>query len=452
MKNDLELTIVGAGLAGSEAAWQAAERGIKVTLYEMRPAKRTPAHVTNLFSDLVCSNSLGSTQPDRAPGVLKAELEQLGSLLLACAKAAAVPAGTALAVDRSIFAQLVTEILENHPHISIRRKEVTAVPEGPTIIATGPLTSDSLAADLQKLTGQASLSFYDALAPIVSMDSIDLKIAFRASRYDKGSEEGDYINCPMTEKEYERFWQALKEAERAPLRDFEEQDANFFEGCLPVEVIAGRGRESLVFGPLRPVGLTNPHTDQRPYAVIQLRQDNIAGTLYNLVGFQTNLRWGEQERVFRLIPGLENAEFVRFGQMHRNTFLNSPTLLHPTLQSRRRADLFFAGQITGMEGYVSSIAGGLLAGLNASRLLLGAYPVILPPKTMLGALLHYVTHAERKSFQPIKPNFGLVPPPEHRLKKRERYAFYAERAAKSLNKLIKAAGITPPLPKDQAPR
>jgi methylenetetrahydrofolate--tRNA-(uracil-5-)-methyltransferase len=401
-----------------------------------------------LFAELVCSNSLGSTLPDRAPGLLKAELKELGSLVLACAEAAAVPAGSALAVDRTIFAQSVTRILQNHPNITIRREEVTAVPSEPTIVATGPLTSDSLAADLQKVTGQQAFSFYDALAPIVSLDSIDMSIAFRGSRYDKGSEEGDYINCPMSEEQYEAFWQALNEAERAPLRDFEEQDARFFEGCLPVEVIAGRGRESLVFGPLRPVGLTNPHTRQRPYAVIQLRQDDLAGTLYNLVGFQTNLRWGEQERVFRMIPGLEKAKFVRLGQMHRNSFLNSPSILHPTLQSRHRSDLFFAGQITGMEGYVSSIASGLLAGLNASRWLQNDYPVILPPKTMLGALVHYATHAESKSFQPMKPNFGLLPPPEHRLKKPERFVFYAERAAKSLSRAIKAANITPTNPEN----
>jgi len=436
----MTLTIIGGGLAGSEAAWQAAERGIPVTLFEMRPAVRTPAHVTGKLAELVCSNSLGSILPHRAPGVLKAELKQLGSLLLTCAEAAAVPAGAALAVDRTLFAESVTGTIESHPHITVRREEAPAVPDTPTIIATGPLTSDTLAESLQQITGQESLAFYDALAPIVSLDSIDMTVAFRASRYDKGSAEGDYINCPLTEAEYERFWQALAAAERAPLRDFEEQEARFFEGCLPVEVIAGRGREALAFGPLRPVGLTDPRSGERPYAVVQLRQDNLAGTLYNLVGFQTNLRWGEQERVFRLIPGLERAEFVRLGQMHRNTFLNSPTILQPTLQSRRRADLFFAGQLTGVEGYVGSIATGLLAGLNAARLLMGDYPVILPPKTMLGALVHYVTHAKTKSFQPMKANFGLLPPPEHRLKKQERYQFYAERSQRVMSSFIKAAG------------
>jgi methylenetetrahydrofolate--tRNA-(uracil-5-)-methyltransferase len=291
------------------------------------------------------------------------------------------------------------------------------------------------------MTGQEALSFYDALAPIVSLESIDMRIAFRASRYDKGSDEGDYINCPMTEAEYDQFWRALSTAERAPLREFEEKDARFFEACLPVEVIAGRGRESLAFGPLRPVGLIDPRSGNRPFAVVQLRQDNLAGTLFNLVGFQTNLRWSEQERVFRLIPGLEQADFVRFGQMHRNTFLNSPTILHPTLQSRRRADLFFAGQLTGVEGYVGSIATGLLAGINAARWLAGSYPLNLPTKTMLGALVHYVTHAEIKSFQPMKANFGILPPPEHRLKKQERYQFYAERSAKTLTRFIRSAGI-----------
>ena len=450
----MELTIIGAGLAGSEAAWQAAERGVQVTLFEMRPATHTPVHATDQFAELVCSNSLGSLEPNRAPGVLKTELKQLGSLLLACAEAAAVPAGTALAVDRTLFAESVTRAIESHPKISVHRQEVTAVPppparqEGPqaVIIATGPVTSDRLAQDLQQLTGQKALSFYDALAPIVSLDSIDMQIAFRASRYDKGGDQGDYINCPMTEVEYERFWRELAAAKRAPLRDFEEKDARFFEACLPVEVIAARGQEALTFGPLRPVGLTDPRSGNRPFAIVQLRQDNLAGTLYNLVGFQTNLRWSEQERVFRLIPGLEQAEFVRFGQMHRNTFLNSPTILQPTLQSRRRADLFFAGQLTGVEGYVGSIATGLLAGVNAARLLMQEYPVILPPKTMLGALIHYVTHAETKSFQPMKANFGILPPLEHRMKKQERYQSYADRSAKTLTRFIKATDIKPPAP------
>jgi methylenetetrahydrofolate--tRNA-(uracil-5-)-methyltransferase len=446
--------VIGGGLAGSEAAWQAAERGVKVRLFEMRPGRSTPAHVTGQFGELVCSNSLGSTLPDRAPGVLKAELTQLGSLLLACAETAAVPAGGALAVDRTLFSDLVTRAIESHPRISVQREEVTSVPPPPTpedgpratVVASGPLTSDRLAESLQEMTGQEALSFYDALAPIVSLDSVDIRIAFRASRYDRGTDEGDYINCPMTQEEYERFWEALATAERLPLHDFEESDARFFEACLPVEVIAGRGREALAFGPLRPVGLIDPRTNKQPYAVVQLRQDNLAGTLYNLVGFQTNLRYGEQERVFRLIPGLEKAVFVRFGQMHRNTFLNSPAILQPTLQSRRRADLFFAGQLTGVEGYVGSIATGLLAGLNAARLLEGRYPVILPPSTMLGALVHYATHADSRSFQPMKANFGILPAPEQRLKKQERYRYYAERSAKALSSFIRAAGIQPTSP------
>lgn len=450
----MELTIIGGGLAGSEAAWQAAEHGLQVRLFEMRPSSNTPAHATDMLAELVCSNSLGSVQPHRAPGVLKSELKLLGSLLLACAEAAAVPAGAALAVDRTLFSQLVTEAIERHPRISVRREEVTAVPspsrgeqeESATIIASGPLTSDSLARSLQQMTGQGALSFYDALAPIVQLDSINMQTAFRASRYDQGGDQGDYINCPMSEDEYQQFWQALAAAERTPLRDFEEQDARFFEACLPVEVIANRGREALAFGPLRPVGLVDPRSGKRPFAVVQLRQDNLAGTLFNLVGFQTNLRWSEQERVFRLIPGLERAEFVRFGQMHRNTFLNAPTILAPTLQSRRRANLFFAGQLTGVEGYVGSIATGLLAGLNAARLLTQEYPLILPTKTMLGALVHYVTHAETKTFQPMKANFGILPPPEHRMKKTERFQFYAERSAKTLVRFIKAAGLKPPSP------
>jgi methylenetetrahydrofolate--tRNA-(uracil-5-)-methyltransferase len=442
----MEIIVVGAGLAGSEAAWQAAERGVQVLLCEMRPAKKTPAHITDHCAELVCSNSLGSVLPDTAPGVLKKELGTLGSLLMACAEKAAVPAGSALAVDRTAFSQMVSEHLNAHPRITIQKQEVTQIPNHPTIIASGPLTSDALTEQLKLVTGQQALAFYDALAPIVTLDSINMNVAFRAARYNKGGEEGDYINCPLTEEVYGRFWEGLAKAERTPLRDFEEQDAHFFEGCLPVEVIASRGKQSLLYGPLRPVGLQDPRTGQRPYAVVQLRQDNLAGTLYNLVGFQTNLRWSEQERVFRIIPGLENAEFVRFGQMHRNTFINSPTLLQPTLQSRRRVDLFFAGQITGVEGYVGSIATGLLAGLNAARLLLGEYPVILPPTTMLGALVHYATHADRSGFQPMKPNFGLLPPPEHRMQKRDRYAYYAERSQKAIQSFLRSNAIEPVTP------
>lgn len=439
----MELIVVGGGLAGSEAALQAAGRGIRVALFEMRPRVPTPAHTTSRFAELVCSNSLGSVRANRAPGVLKAELKQLGSVLLACAEGSAVPAGSALAVDRTLFAESVTRAIESHPNILVRREEVTALPDSPTVIASGPLTSDRLAASLQEWTGQDALSFYDALAPIVSLESIDQGIAFRASRYGANGDQGDYINCPMNRAEYERFCQELAQAERAHLRDFEEDDARFFEGCLPIEVLASRSREALAYGPLRPVGLIDQRTGERPFAVVQLRQDNMAGTLYNMVGFQTNLRWGEQERVFRLIPGLERAEFVRFGQMHRNTFLSAPTILHPTLQSRRRSDLFFAGQLTGVEGYVGSIATGLLAGLNSARLLRGSYPVILPRTTMLGALVDYITHAKPGSFQPMKANFGLLPPPERRLKKEQRYEYYAERSGKSMAGFLRAARVTP---------
>ncbi len=341
------LTVIGGGLAGCEAAWQAAQRGIQVELYEMRPVRQTPAHVTDKLAELVCSNSLGSRLPDRASGLLKAELDRLGSLILACAEETALPAGGALAVGREAFAELVTQRIESHPNIRVVRQEVTAIPtDRPVIVASGPLTSDALTAEIARLSGQEHLYFFDAIAPTVAADSINMEIAFRASRYGRGEEEeGDYINCPLNEEEYNCFVDALLAAETIELRAFERhmwEDPRFFEGCLPVEVIARRGRQALAFGPMRPVGLTDPRTGRRPYAVVQLRQDNLAGTLYNLVGFQTNLKWGEQQRVFRLIPGLENAEFVRYGMMHRNTFINSPRLLRPTLQFRERDDLFFA--------------------------------------------------------------------------------------------------------------
>ena len=425
-----ELIVVGGGLAGSEAAWQAAERGIHVTLCEMRPVKMTPAHVTDRLAELVCSNSLGSDLADRAPGLLKAELRLLGSLVLEAAQSTAVPAGGALAVDRELFAGTVTERIENHPRITLQRQEVTRVPDAPTIIATGPLTSPALSADIARLTGQDYLYFYDAMAPIVVADSIDMSIAFKGSRYGRGElGEGDYINCPLNETQYHAFVDALTSAETAPLRQFEGEDPHFFEGCLPVEEMARRGRKALAFGPLRPIGLTNPHSGQRPFAVVQLRQDNLTATLYNIVGFQTNLRWGEQDRVLRMIPGLAQAEFVRYGQMHRNTFINSPTLLRPTMQFRGRADLFFAGQIAGVEGYIGNTATGWVAGVNAARLLRGMEPVVLPQETMMGALCHYVTHAEPGGFQPMKANFGLMPPlsPPVR-RKRERYRAYAERS------------------------
>lgn len=433
-----ELIIIGGGLAGTEAAWQAAQRGITVSLYEMRPVRQTPAHVSDRLAELVCSNSLGSDLPDRAPGLLKAEIRRLDSLIMQAADEAAVPAGGALAVDREKFAEAVTRRIEAHPLIELRREEVTLIPATPTIIATGPLTSDALAKEIAALSGAEYLYFYDAVSPIVEVDSVNRDIAFRASRYGRGEqEEGDYINCPFTEAEYLTFVAALREAGQIELKQFEQEDEHFFEMCLPVEEIARRGEQALAFGPMRPVGLIDPRTGRRPYAVLQLRQDNLAGTLYNLVGFQTNLKWGEQRRVFRMIPGLEQAEFMRYGMMHRNTYINSPTLLLPTLQFRQRPDLFFAGQITGVEGYVGNAATGLLAGLNAARLLRGESPLTLPPTTMLGALCHYVAHAEPKDFQPMKANFGLMPSFERKIRnKQARYQAYAERALQDLAKII----------------
>ncbi|MCL7452745.1 MAG: FADH(2)-oxidizing methylenetetrahydrofolate--tRNA-(uracil(54)-C(5))-methyltransferase TrmFO [Anaerolineae bacterium] len=444
-----DLVVIGGGLAGSEAAWQAAQRGLAVTLFEMRPEKTTPAHVTGNLAELVCSNSLGSNLVDRAPGLLKEELRRLGSLVVDCADATAVPAGGALAVDREAFAQEVTNRIEGHPRIELRREQATAIPEDrATVIATGPLTSEALANKLAALTGSEHLYFYDAMAPIVVADSIDTSICFRASRYGHGEGEGDYLNCPMTREEYDRFVSALLEAETAPLREFEREDPQFFEACLPVEVLASRGQKALAYGPLKPVGLTDPRTGTRPYAVVQLRQDNQAATLYNLVGFQTNLRWSEQERILRLIPGLEEAEFVRLGQMHRNTFLNSPLLLRPTLQYRGRDDLFFAGQITGTEGYIGSVASGLVAGINAARQAGGQPPVAFPSSTMIGALCHYVSSADPEGFQPMKANFGLMPPVVPPVRnKRERYAAYAQRALDDLARFATTVDLVlvPPL-------
>jgi methylenetetrahydrofolate--tRNA-(uracil-5-)-methyltransferase len=440
MIHQSELTIIGGGLAGTEAAWQEAQCGVTVCLYEMRPVRQTPAHGSDRLAELVCSNSLGSDLPDRAPGLLKTEIRRLNSLIMRAADEASVPAGGALAVDRDRFAEIVTRRIEAHPLIELRREEVTHIPPGPTIIATGPLTSDALAQEIAVLSGREYLYFYDAVSPIVEVDSVNMQIAFRASRYGRGEqEEGDYINCPFTEVEYYAFIQALRNAGRIELKQFEQEDQHFFEMCLPVEEIARRGDQALAFGPMRPVGLTDPRTGRRPYAVLQLRQDNLAGTLYNLVGFQTNLKWGEQRRVFRMIPGLEQAEFVRYGMMLRNTSLNAPTLLLPTLQFRHRDDLFFAGQITGVEGYVGNAATGLLAGLNAARLLRGQPPVTLPPTTMLGALCHYVTHAEPKDFQPMKANFGLMPPLASKVRsKPARYQAYVRRALQDLDETIEA--------------
>jgi methylenetetrahydrofolate--tRNA-(uracil-5-)-methyltransferase len=443
MTNHPDLTIIGGGLAGCEAAWQAAQQGLKTALYEMRPQKKTPAHVSDRLAELVCSNSLGSDLPDRAPGLLKAEIRALGSLILQVAEATAVPAGGALAVDRAKFAAGVTRRIENHPLIALHRAEVTDIPTTPTIIASGPLTSDKLAQAIAALSGAEYLYFYDAVSPIVEVESIDMTVAFRASRYGRGEQAaGDYINCPLDKAEYQTFITALRQAEKITLKQFEQEDDRFFEMCLPVEELARRGDQALAFGPMRPVGLIDPRTGRRPYAALQLRQDNLAGTLYNMVGFQTNLKWGEQRRVFRLIPGLGQADFMRYGMMHRNTYINAPALLQPTMQWHNRLDLFFAGQIIGVEGYVGNAATGLLAGLNAARLLAGQRPLTLPPTTMLGALCHYVTHAESKDFQPMKANFGLMPPLSQKIRnKRERYEAYVARAQQDLAELIRAEDL-----------
>ena len=440
-----DIIVIGGGLAGSEAAWQIAQAGIKVKLFEMRPLQPTGAHVTDSLAELVCSNSLGSNLPDRASGVLKNELRRMNSLLVECAEATALPAGAALAVDREAFARQVTEKIQNHPNIEIIREEVKEIPTQPAIIASGPLTSESLSRSIAALSGEEHLSFFDAISPIVRVDSINMESAFRASRYNKGDQdEGDYINCPFTPEEYREFVNALRTAERIELRSFEDairsgvKAGHFFEGCLPVEIIAERGDDSLAYGPMRPVGLKDPRTGRRPHAVVQLRQDNLAGSLYNIVGFQTNLKFPEQRRVLRMIPGLENAEFERYGQMHRNTFIASPKLLRPTLQHITRGDLFFAGQITGVEGYMGNIATGMLAGINAARLVNGQPLLTLPPETMLGALCHYVTHADLKDFQPMKANFGILPELnlERKIGKREKGQAYAERAAAALDKYL----------------
>ena len=441
-----DLTVIGGGLSGTEAAWQAAQSGLQVKLYEMRPINPTGAHLSGDLAELVCSNSLGSNLPDRASGVLKNELRTLNSMLLECAEASALPAGAALAVDRESFARMATERIASHPNIEVIREEMKEIPDTPTIIASGPLTSESLSQSIAKLSGEEHLFFFDAIAPIVHAESINMHVAFRASRYGKGDQdEGDYINCPFTKEEYYAFVDALQSAERIELRSFEDaikagvKAGQFFEGCLPVEVITERGVDSLAFGPMRPVGLRDPRTGRRPYAVVQLRQDNLAGSLYNLVGFQTNLKFPEQRRVLRMIPGLDHAEFERYGQMHRNTFIASPKLLRPTLQHITRDDLLFAGQITGVEGYMGNIATGLLAGLNAARLLHNQPLIELPQETMLGTLCHYVTHASLNDFQPMKANFGILPPLENlpkKIGKRERAQLYADRAANALTQYL----------------
>lgn len=410
-----KVIIVGAGMAGSEAAWQVAQRGIKVDLYEMRPEKSTPAHKTEKFAELVCSNSLRGAGLENAVGLLKEEMRQLNSIIMESADINRVPAGGALAVDREGFSQYITDKVKNHPNVTVINKEIETIPQEDdaiTIIASGPLTSEVLAKSIGELTGQDYFYFYDAAAPLISKESIDMSKAYRASRYGKGT--ADYINCPMDKEEYEKFWQELTTAELAPIKEFEK--AKFFEGCMPVEEMARRGIDTLLYGPLKPVGLEDPKTGKRPYAVVQLRQDNAADSLYNIVGFQTHLKWPEQKRVFGLIPGLENAEFVRYGVMHRNTFINSPELLRPTLQYKDRDDLLFAGQMTGVEGYIESAASGLVAGVNAAYLAKGENPVIFPEQTAHGSMCKYITSAVAKHFQPMNANFGLMPPLEERIR------------------------------------
>jgi methylenetetrahydrofolate--tRNA-(uracil-5-)-methyltransferase len=427
----VEITIIGAGLAGAEAAWQAARRGVKVRLYEMRPENSTAAHSTGDFGELVCSNSLKSDLPGTAPHLLKEELRRLDSLLLRIAEQVKVPAGHALAVDREQFSRKVTEAIGSTPGIEVIRREVDALPEnGIHILATGPLTSSALAGSIARFTGSDSLYFYDALSPIVDATTIDPTRVFRASRYGKGGD--DYLNAPMSEEEYRRFYEALISAESVPLHEFEK--AMYFEGCLPIEELARRGVDTLRFGPMKPVGLTDPRTGRRPYAAIQLRVENIMADSYNLVGFQNHLRFPEQRRVFRLIPGLENAEFLRFGQIHRNTYIRAPEVLLPTLQSRVLPERFFAGQICGVEGYVESIAMGLLAGVNAARIASGLQPVVPPRETACGSLVHYLTHSAMKDFQPANINFGLLPEAGAELKKkiRDRKARHTMQVAQAL--------------------
>lgn len=428
------IPVIGAGLAGAEAAWQLAEAGLEVRLHEMRPQQNTPAHETAYAAELVCSNSLGSSAPDRAAGVLMAELDRLGSFLLSMAQRHALPAGTALAVDRVPFAAAVTDALEKHPRIEFVRGEVDQLPEDPIVLlATGPLTSELLARDLARLTGREHLSFFDAVAPVVTAESLDPEVVFVADRWGRGS--GDYRNIPLERKDYEQLVDALLDAERHDLRAFEQADPRasaFFERCLPVEVLAARGRDTLRFGPLRPVGLDDPRTGRRPYAVLQLRAENRAATLYNLVGFQTMLRHGEQTRVLRALPGLARAEFARLGSIHRNTYLDSPMLLDATLAFRERPGLFVAGQLTGMEGYLANIASGVLAARNATRYALGQPLEQFPRTTLLGGLAAHIAESPNRPFQPLKAAFGVLPPPTTRMKRAERPAFYAERSAADL--------------------
>uniref|UniRef100_UPI00403EFBBA FADH(2)-oxidizing methylenetetrahydrofolate--tRNA-(uracil(54)-C(5))- methyltransferase TrmFO n=1 Tax=Paenibacillus sp. FSL R5-0701 TaxID=2921654 RepID=UPI00403EFBBA len=442
LTNEQQVTVIGAGLAGTEAAWQIASRGVRVKLYEMRPVVKTPAHHTDKFAELVCSNSLRANGLTNAVGVLKEEMRMLDSLVLSAADKHAVPAGGALAVDRDGFSGEITSTLHQHPLIEVVNEELTSLPEdGIVVVATGPLTSPALSEQIKALMGEEYFYFYDAAAPIIEKDSIDMNKVYLASRYDKG--EAAYLNCPMTEEEFDVFYEALITAEVAQLKEFEKEI--YFEGCMPIEVMMKRGKQTALFGPMKPVGLVNPHTGELPHAVVQLRQDNAAGTLYNLVGFQTHLKWGEQKRVFSLIPGLENAEFVRYGVMHRNTFINSPKLLLPTYQFKERPNLFFAGQMTGVEGYVESAASGLIAGMNAAKAALGQELVVLPVETTLGSMAQYITTADFKHFQPMNANFGLLPKLETKIRnKKEKNEALAQRALDGITSFAEAEGLTVP--------
>ena len=440
-----KIKIIGAGLAGCEAAWQVARRGIDVELYEMRPQKTTPAHQTADFAELVCSNSLKSASENTAPWLLKEEMRRAGSLLLEIAEKTAVPAGHALAVDRTIFSGEVTQTIEREPRIRVVREEVTAIDEndGLTIIATGPLTSDALSQEIARLSGNAHLYFYDSISPIVEADSIDMSRVYMAARYDKGT--ADYINCPMTKEEYDRFLDALIEAQSVDAKDWE--NLNYFESCLPIEEIARRGRDTLRFGPMKPVGLTDPRTGRYPYAVVQLRQENLRADSYNLVGFQNHLKFGDQARVLRLIPGLENAKFLRYGQIHRNTYINAPTLLTETLQMKVHPNVFFAGQISGVEGYVESIATGQMAGIHAACVVSGGEVVAPPRSTAFGSLIHYICHAEAKNFQPANITFDLLPQLQEETKRRvrdkkERHRLVCERALREFEGWMERATVS----------
>lgn len=427
--------IIGGGLAGCEAAWQLANAGIKSCIYEMKPHKFTPAHHYSGLAELVCSNSLKASRHDSAAGLLKEEMETLGSLIVPCAKANAVEAGGALAVDRERFSDMITEKIHSHPLIDVIDEEVETIPEGPVIIATGPLTAGGLAENIRRMCGDY-LSFFDAAAPIVTFESLDMDKVFFASRYDRG--DADYINCPMNKEEYLAFYNALITAESAPLKEFDKRDFKVYEGCMPVEVLARRGEDTMRYGPLKPVGLTDKRTGKRPYAVVQLRKENAQGTMYNLVGFQTNLKFGEQKRVFSMITGLENAEFVRYGVMHRNSFIDSPKLLEPTYALKSNHDIFFAGQITGVEGYIESAASGIMAGINMARHLRNEEPLVLPAETMIGALTAYISGGCSGEFQPMGCNMGILPDLPVRIKdKKAKYTAYADRAIEALNRTIK---------------